>query len=144
MIALLILQLGLTNPDLDLGARTIAAEAGTEGFVGQMLVAHVIINRVEAQHRAENTISGVVLEPKQFSCWNLDDNGRKRMQSMTANDRVYRVALRALLTVLEERPRDPTGGALHYFNPKLANPPWARGQTPYLVHGNHAFYVGIK
>ena len=53
-------------------ARTIYAEARSEGEVGMKAVASVIWNR--AGGKAENLVK-VVSKKKQFSCWNKYDGG---------------------------------------------------------------------
>ena len=42
------------------------------------------------------------------------------------------------LAVTRGKIKDPTGGMLHYYNPKLAWPAWARGGYKLIV-GDHAF-----
>jgi len=129
--------------DFEICARTIWAEARGESFEGQVAVAHVLINRVEVRHRKESTLSGVCLEPSQFSAWNLDDPNRKKLLALPWSDPGLQRAARALLSALAERPNDPTKGAT-YYHAKYARPRWARGETPTVVIGNHKFYAGIK
>lgn len=52
--------------DLDLLAAIVYAEAGDQDFVGQRLVADVVLNRVHSPEWP-NTVSGVIYQPGQFS-----------------------------------------------------------------------------
>ena len=138
------LVIPLLLADLEIGALTIRAEARGETLEGQVAVAHVIINRVKARHRRESTISGVCLEPLQFSAWNLDDPNRAKMGETPWSDDTLLLALAALLRAIDEDRRgiDPTEGALHYHT-KNARPRWSRGIKPTVVIGHHQFYAGI-
>jgi len=136
-------MISLLLGDIDYGARTVWAEARGEPFEGQVAVAHVLINRVEARHRRESTLAGVCLEPMQFSAWNEGDANRKKLLALSWSDTGLQRAARALLEALGERPRDPTGGALHYHTTAV-RPRWSRGHVPSAVIGNHKFFVGIK
>ena len=57
---------GYSASDLDLLAAIVYAEAGTEDFTGQRLVADVVLNRVHSP-AWPNTVSEVVYQPYQFS-----------------------------------------------------------------------------
>ena len=56
----------LTAEELDLFERLVQCEAATEDMVGKILVANVIINRVNSS-KFSNTVTGVITSPKQFS-----------------------------------------------------------------------------
>ncbi|MBQ8281227.1 MAG: cell wall hydrolase [Lachnospiraceae bacterium] len=56
----------LTESELDLFYRIVQCEAGSEDMIGKILVANVIINRVNSP-KFPNTVEGVILSPKQFS-----------------------------------------------------------------------------
>ena len=55
-----------SQSDLDLLAAIVYAEAGTEDFTGQRLVADVVLNRVHSP-AWPNSVSEVVYQPYQFS-----------------------------------------------------------------------------
>lgn len=57
---------GYSVSDLDLLAAIVYAEAGDQDFIGQRLVADVVLNRVRSA-AWPNTISGVIYQPGQFS-----------------------------------------------------------------------------
>ena len=57
---------GYSASDLDLLAAIVYAEAGTEDFTGQRLVADVVLNRVHSP-AWPNSVSEVVYQPYQFS-----------------------------------------------------------------------------
>ncbi len=56
----------LTNEELDLLERLVQCEAGGEDMVGKILVANVVINRVNSK-RFPNTVSGVINANRQFA-----------------------------------------------------------------------------
>lgn len=124
---------------LDVLARTIWAEARSEGDIGMEAVASVILNRAAHPRWWGGDVREVCLAPLQFSCWNLRDPQHDRIRSVTEADPLFRkaqdVARRALAGEVEDR----TGGADHYFNPAAANPSWARGREASAVIGAHRF-----
>lgn len=131
-------------------ARTIEAEAGGEGEDGMLAVGANIANRV-ASGRWGNTFTEAILAPGQYSAWNGrnptfgDDraynggSGALDMENMKVSDRAYRVTD----TILSGNYDDPTNGATHYYNPRVANPPWgqAKGGGDWVRIGNHLFGV---
>ncbi|MGN0165184.1 MAG: cell wall hydrolase [Lachnospiraceae bacterium] len=56
----------LTTSELDLLERLVQCEAGGEDMIGKILVANVVINRVNSS-KFPNTVEGVINSPKQFS-----------------------------------------------------------------------------
>ena len=57
---------GYSASDLDLLAAIVYAEAGTEDFTGQRLVADVVLNRIHSP-AWPNSVSEVIYQPYQFS-----------------------------------------------------------------------------
>lgn len=78
--------------DLDLLAAIVYAEAGDQDFIGQRLVADVVLNRV-ASPAWPNTVSGVVYQPGQFSP--VTDGGLDRAWG-NVSDSCYEAARLAL------------------------------------------------
>lgn len=113
--------------DKDKVARTIYAEARGESSEGKKAVASVIWNRAGGD---VGKLAKVVTAPKQFSCWN---SGTPAAGSGAAWNECVRLA-----EDLVSGSFTPSGNWNHYFNPKLANPKWAKGKTGQDI-GNHRF-----
>jgi spore germination cell wall hydrolase CwlJ-like protein len=120
-------------------ALTIYWEGRSESRVGQVAIAHVVLNRVK-DSRFPRTICGVVKQgghlPRgacQFSWW---CDGK----SDTPTD-AAQWAMAQKIAREEARPGagDPTGGSL-YFHNGLVKPAWARSMTRTVAIGDHVFY----
>lgn len=124
--------------DAEMLARIMDAEAGQEGPLGKLAVGAVIRNRAQVGGYGDG-IRGVITKPGQFSAIN-DVTGYARGKG--ANKIFWRKpseeSVRIAQAVLAGQYEDPTGGATHYFNPKAANPKWARGKE-FRPIGNHVF-----
>jgi len=112
--------------DVQLLAKLIYAEARGEIYRGKVAVAAVVLNRVD-DARFPNTISGVIYQPKQFTCVS---NGAI---NNTPNEECLRAARDALNGV------DPSGGALFFFNAKTTSSSWNATRKVITVIGNHTF-----
>jgi N-acetylmuramoyl-L-alanine amidase len=115
-------------------ATTLQLEAGCQSYMGKFAVAQVIMERV-ADPRWPNTIEGVILQKKQFSCW----NGKSKLEIWAACSRPgafdkYSVDL--AFACIDGIIRG--NGYNHYFNPKLSNPKWAEGVEGVDI-GDHRF-----
>ena len=58
----------ISDSDRDLIAQTIAAEAENQPLEGKILIAHVILNRVD-NDAFPNTVEGVISQDGQFTTW---------------------------------------------------------------------------
>ncbi|NLW56583.1 MAG: cell wall hydrolase [Firmicutes bacterium] len=124
----------LTNwddDDLYLLAKLIQAEADGEPYAGQVAVGAVVINRVKSP-QFPNTIRAVIYQPGQFSCL-----------PKLATNRPTEINLRAARDAM--RGKDPSRGALFYYNPRLASPEGARFFATAKLRrtvriGNHIFF----
>ena len=114
-------------------ALAIYYEARSEPVGGQIMVAEVIMNRVESEHYPD-TVCGVVWQPRQFSF--THDGKPENPQHEVWGD---------IKTLAEAILSDPEGqlyhnGATHY-HATYVSPYWASE----LVHigqvGNHIFYA---
>lgn len=142
--------------DFDTFWLTLWAEARGEPVEGIIGVASVIRTRAKIGARFGIGFKGVCLTPKQFSCWNPGtDRNHVRLMEM-AGKIVSDYALRSML-VYDEPARqiqyiaqgimggqlmDNCGFADHYLTTALfmkAPPKWAKGQTPTVFLGSHAF-----
>ena len=125
-------------PDAEMLARIMDAEAGQEGPLGKLAVGAVIQNRARTGGYGDG-IRGVITKPGQFSAINdvtgyAGGKGANKLFWRKPSDESVRIAQ----AVIAGQYEDPTGGATHYFNPKAANPKWARGKD-FRPIGNHVF-----
>ena len=120
------LRSGLSQEEIDLLARLVAAEARGESYEGQVAVAAVVLNRIESP-LFPSTVKEIVYQPRQFQ---PVDDGSINIAPTEESYRAVRDALRG---------RDPSQGALFFFNPAKANSPylWARPLTVWI--GGHRF-----
>jgi Cell wall hydrolyses involved in spore germination len=115
--------------DVDLLARLVNAEAGSEPFKGKVAVASVILNRSNDQKFPE-TIAGNIFKPHQFESVS---NGLIWQQPSEDSYKAAEAALKGW---------DPTYGAKYFFNPaKLKGPSWVWSRTIVERIGNHVFGV---
>lgn len=113
-------------------AEAIVFEARGEPLLGQVAVAHVVVNRVKDGEWADS-IRGVIVEPKQFSY--LRDKHKQKRPSQQDWDSAYVTAH----DVIRGRIASPVGDAVFYHNKKV-KPKWAK-RVKYVAHiGNHIFY----
>jgi len=133
---------GAVEPDdrsADYMARTMLKEAGGEGPEGMEAVGHVISNRLEAGRYGKD-IPSVVTAPKQFSPWNTEARGTSADPRLVdTSSKSYQNALGLARKVLAGETEDPTGGATHFYNPKLASPKWGAGMENAIQLGQHRF-----
>ena len=114
--------------------RIVEAEAGGEDITGKMLVANVIMNRIQSG-RFPDTVTEVVYQK--------NSNGKAQF-SPTVNGRIDSVkvsqqTLNAVERVLDGE--DSSNGAL-YFRSVHSNGTWHDSALRRVVeHGNHIFYT---
>lgn len=122
--------------------KTLWAECRGEPWVGQVAVACVIRNRVH-DARWPSNYADVVMQPRQFSCWN---SGVPAVNIDSKNERHLRL-LYIVDGIMKDKIPDVTRGANHYIN-TFAGPPeprWAWDTSmitlwPGPEVGRHAFY----
>ena len=121
-------------------AATLWGEARGEGEKGMQAVMNVIMNRVKGDFkRAKN----IALAPKQFSMWNGVSNPEETALAAArenSEDRQWQQAIRIVDLAASGKLPDITGGATFYFNPRKANPSWAKAMKKTATIGNHEFY----
>lgn len=134
------------NRDIDTLARTIYGEARGESLNGKQAVANVIRNRVRyaaassaAARRFGKGYEGVCRKPWQFSCWNLTDPNRAKINSVTVKDATFRECLALAAATVNGTLTDNVAGAT-YYHTTAVSPAWARGVKPILRIGTHVFY----
>jgi len=120
----------INREDLMLLARLIYAEARGESFTGQVAVGAVILNRL-ASPGFPKTIREVILQRNdhvyQFS---PVKDGSINLQP---DEKAINAALQAMMG------RDPTNGALFFYNPRTASDRWIRTLPVITRIGNHVF-----
>lgn len=149
--------------DFENTAKTIFGEARGESYLGKIAVAWVIRNRAVAAKKylvanptkgrhpqyGSGTMQSAALAAMQFSCWNPDDPNYALirgagLQDMWHKHESFADCMLAACAVICGRHEDPTSGSLHYFDPRAANPSWAKGMTPVCTIGHHQFYNNIR
>lgn len=118
----------ITEEELELLARVIHGEARGEDFIGQVAVAAVVLNRVQ-DRGFPNTIREVIYQQNAFTAVN------DKQINLEPNETAYRAALAAIMG------EDPTGGAIYYYNPKIATDRWIKTRPVIKTIGNHTFSI---
>lgn len=124
------------NSDLLYLAKTIYGEARGESIETMFAVGWVIRNRLKVE-RYGNTYKDVVLQPKQFSCWNKDDPNYKVIRGVIKG-RVWEVCIGVAIIVMQSAEKhNPVPGVRHYYDKSLdSNPPyWAEEGEFMSVYG---------
>jgi spore germination cell wall hydrolase CwlJ-like protein len=118
--------------DLVMAALTLWREARGEPREGKVAIWHVILNRINAGWG--NTVVDIVLAPKQFSCYNLDD------PQVNLYPKHNDPAWLECWSVVNGEDANPVDGAKNYFNPDGADPAWAKQLVEVARIGRHVFY----
>lgn len=125
-------ELTLSPEEYNVLLRIVQAEAGTCDETGKLLVANVILNRMEDEEFPD-TVSGVVYQKRQFSpVMNGSINTCKvTMETRSAVNRAL-------------QGEDPSEGALYFMNRSKSssrNVRWFDANLDYLFkHGDHEFF----
>lgn len=140
---------------LSTGARTAWCEARNQPELGQKGVAHAIVNRVKSGRWGKTLYEVCTSEYQgvfQFSCWARNDPNRAKVCQVADSDTLLTKFAEIVCDALNGAP-DPTGGATHYYNPKIAaEPPWVKGKPAEGVPpatfccqlGDHLFYKDVR
>lgn len=127
----------IDQTSLNIMARTLWAEARTEGEGGMRAVASVIWNR------GHGTVPGMISaikKPLQFSCWN-DMDWRNFTIKEKSGD-LWNSA-KSIATEMATGAFAPTHSYKFYYNPDKCSPSWAYDKTgelrPHEDIGNHRF-----
>ncbi len=113
--------------EVELLARTIYAEARGEPYIGQVAVGAVVINRVLSNYFPDD-FREVIYQGGQFTA--VYDGQIKLNPNQTAYD-AAREAING---------KDPTQGALYYYNPETArNKSWFSSRELMVTIGDHVF-----
>jgi N-acetylmuramoyl-L-alanine amidase len=102
-------------------------------------IAWVVKNRIGG--RWGETLNDVIYAPKQFSGVGTPEWNKAALGNMTDDEQnIYKRFMQISYGVLNDTIPDPTGGANHYFNPKLAKPKWAKEMTKTYDSGAQTYY----
>lgn len=118
--------LTLSAQEVEWLAQMIYAEARGEPYLGQVAVGAVIINRILSS-QFPNTLRGVLFQKNAFEPM---QNGSFYM---TPDENARKAALEAL------NGRDPTGGALFFFNPRQSTDLFMHSRAAKITIGSHRF-----
>ncbi|MBR2877263.1 MAG: spore cortex-lytic enzyme [Clostridia bacterium] len=115
-----------SSSDMYLLAKVIEAEARGEGYIGQVAVGAVVLNRVESASFPD-TISGVVYQSGAFSAvtdsnWSVTPTATSRKAAQDAVNGW-----------------DPSYGSIYYYNPAKTSNKWIRTRPVVTTIGSHVF-----
>ena len=105
-------------------ATIIDNEARNQRYEGKLAVGAVVMNRVNSD-LFPNTIEAVILAPNQFC------------KLRYLGDQLLDDSMAAALAALSGE--DPTGGALFFYNPKLATSKWGMSRPATVTIQDHVF-----
>lgn len=133
------------HDDIAALAAAVYGEARSEPRVGQDAVAHNILNRARI---ADAEIADVVygsLHPKygQYSFANPGSHQKTISNAPRIDPKGWDAAIQVALDAVEGRSQDPSDGATHYFNPKIASneaKTWSKSLISKGDIGNHSFF----
>ena len=115
------------NEDKEMLARAIYAEARGEPYKGQVAVGAVVLNRVKSSNFPDS-VERVIYQKGQFS------SVKDGQINLLPNKIAFKAAQEAL------NGRDPSKGALYFYNPQTAKTLWWLGSREKLATiGNHVF-----
>jgi len=129
----------MTREEVEILANVLFSE--TKDIEDAKNIVNVILNRTKRPERFGATVSDVVFSPNQFSGvgsneWNKAASKKFDSKEEAIYKQLYQVAYLAATGKLE----DTTGGADHYFNPKIVKPKWAAKMRKTAETGSHAYY----
>lgn len=120
----------ISREELLLLARLIHAEARGECFEGQVAVGAVILNRLASPHFPK-TIPEVIYQ-KTNRVYQFSPVGDGSI-NLEPDEKSIQAAIQALSG------KDPTGGALFFYNPDISRDSWIRTLPVVTRIGNHVF-----
>lgn len=124
--------------DIDILTACLVGECAREPIGGKAAVAWVVRNR-KRDPRWPNTYREVILQPKQFSCFNpglfKPEIIQKRYEHLW-----WKECRLIAYGVMADYVCDPTDSANHYHATYIDIPDWAKGETPVTIIGKHIFY----
>ena len=131
--------------ELDLVTATIYGEARGEAVEGKVAVGWVIKNRT-LDDRWPDSFKEVILQRKQFSCWNRKDSNfelvvKASIPNRSHGDLAWRECRLVAHGIIYDRLVDNTKGSNHYHCFLMEKKPfWTKGFNVMVQFGNHLFY----
>jgi hypothetical protein len=119
-----------TPAELDLFARLVHAEAAGEPFEGQVAVAASVLNRIRSPLYPDTLTAVIYQVVNGFYQYSPVLDGRI---NLPANESARRAVQEALSG------RDPSLGALGFFNPRKTDNQWVRSRPVTVTIGQHVF-----
>lgn len=138
-----------TISDAQLGAVLVYGEARGEPRLGQAAVLWVAKNRAAHKTLWPSTIHGVILQPKQFSCFLQSDPNYPQLLAFAKNSSTIPAQFLLLASeVFSGQVADPTGGAVNYHADTIIKdgkriplrPSWTKNLEFTVQIGRHLFY----
>jgi len=119
----------ITQDEIELMAKLVAAESIGEPYTGKVAVASVVLNRV-SNPKFPNTIENVIFQKNAFSCV------KNNTLNSYPNEECYKAVHEAI------NGSDPTNKALFFYNPKIATCNWMKhtNKVNKLTIGHHTFF----
>ena len=114
-------------------AKTLYYEAQITSYDDRAAIAQVIMNRTKDK-RFPKTVKGVVLQDKQFSCFNTPHN------LPDLNSKVWKECIKISKLAVRGKLKRTVGHAVFYHTPEV-NPKWNRNMVRVKTIF-HIFYVG--
>ena len=121
----------LTPQQRDLLIRTIIGESAHEPMQGQLGVAYTILNRLNSG-RYGSSLEDVIFAKSQFEPW---ATRRVELLKIPQTSDVYQAASIAADAALGGSMEDPTGGATHFYAPRVME---GRGGEPFWAQNMRA------
>lgn len=125
----------------------IWGEARGEPVLGKIAVGCVVRNRVmDKKLRWSKSVREVILQPKQFSCFNEGDPNLDKIVKMAEmgsnrlSDPNVKESMWAAHGIMYDWLQDVTKGANHYFAVSIDPPDWADPKQETVVIGHHKFF----
>ena len=118
----------LSEKELELLARVISAEARGESYDGQVAVGAVVLNRME-HPGFPDSLTDVCYQPGAF------DGVADGQIDLPPSESCLLAAADAASG------RDPTGGAVFFYNPDTAADGWIRSRQVVAIIGGHCFCI---
>ena len=105
-------------------------------------IASVVMNRLNRPERFGQTLEDVIYSPYQFSGVNSNEWNKVVNKKFINKDEedIFKNFLSVAHQAVTGKLEDIVGGADHYFNPKLANPSWAKKMKKTYENEFHSYY----
>ncbi len=129
------------DSDLMLLARMVFGEARNQPLEAMVGVAYTAVNRMRIGGWYGESLGGVLLKPRQYSCFNKNDPNKEKLKGPLKYEKpeIFAKCLAVAYAVLHNLVKDPTNGATHYFSGNRP-PKWARKMERCGKIGDFKFY----